>query len=141
MRYFAIVLLTSFLLLGGCSTVGGVVQDHPAAAQLTIQYATVKFIGDDVERAQRVQEVTKLVGTWVEADTEATVDALMSRVRENVREDRLDPADRILLDALLTRVADELLENVGEGVLAGDDLLVLSTVLTWVNEAAALSTP
>ena len=132
-KIYALVL--SMFLLSGCA----LIQDEDRRLQLTVQYTTMKVIenSDDIS-AQRVVENVRRVRGVLDVQSEVTVTRLMEEVRGNVRWDRLDAADQLLLSAVLEEVEKEMLDRVGEGVVEEEDKIVLRTLLDWVEGAARL---
>lgn len=68
-----------------------------------------------------------------------TLGALDRHVRDQIRWDRLDVADRLLLDALLIELRAELEARMGDGVLSPEHRTRIETVLDWVEQAVRLA--
>ena len=128
-------LLLSMFLLSGCA----LIQDEDRRLQLTVQYTTMKVIENSSDiSAERVVENVQRVRAVLDVQSEVTVTRLMEEVRGNVRWDRLDAADQLLLSAVLEEVEKEMMDRVGEGVVEEEDKIVLRTLLDWVEGAARL---
>lgn len=121
--------------LAGCS----LLQDRDARLQLAVSYATLKTIDRSSSiSAQDVIEGVARARAVVERDQDVTIGLLASQVRQTIRWDRLDAADRLLLDAVLLEAEAELARRIGEGVLSPDDRVAVLTLLDWISSAAAL---
>lgn len=130
------MLLGLVLLLSGCT----VLQSTPAAARVSIEYATMRLIERAEAPADRAIAVIQLVDSASRfLDTEeATVPDLASRILARIDMDGLTPSDRLLAAALVDAVSQELSARVGEGLIPGQQLLQVRAVLGWVADAAAL---
>lgn len=139
------LLYTFFLAitLSGCAVLGGAVdkaKENPRAAQLTVQYATVKVIENsgDITREdvlKRVSEARELV----EGGPEVTLQRLAEEVRNNINWERLDSADQLLLNAVLAEAEARLRERIGEGIIEAEDRVALLTLFDWIEQAAVLA--
>lgn len=122
------------MLLSGCA----MLQQSPTTAHLAVTVATMKVVeaGDNpVERAQRVIAVANEAKRLI--DNEAvTIDVLEEAIKNRLDQEPLAPSDRLLADALIITIADELRARVGMGLLDEQQRLTVSTVLGWVVRAA-----
>jgi hypothetical protein len=121
------------LLQNGCATI----EQSPMTAKLTVQQATLRVIGEDVERAERVIVLTGQISEYVEYE-EITVELIDSYLRAQIDWQKLSLADGQLLVMLLDELRLRLDERIGGGVLDPKDKVVINTVLDWVADAAAL---
>lgn len=133
----ALLALVGGLLLAGCSTF----TEHKAVTKLAVQYATIKVIEKNPDKAPRIVEIAQFVRTNAGSETAATVALLETAVRAQIDWTKLDPADTILVDTLIVTVRDELIARLGDGPLAGDQLLVVAEVAGWIQDAALLTAP
>lgn len=117
----------------GCASFG----ENTDSARLATQYATLKVIDGDVDRADRIEEIVARSLTVLDGGS-ITVAAVESAVRSSVDWSSLDAADTLLADALIVAVRDELNARVGSGVLDSDSAIQVRTVLEWVASAAAM---
>lgn len=129
-----IILLLGFLL-PACALLD-FVETNPATAQLTVQYATLKYIDGDQNRADRVLAVTERIRAHVDDDEVVTIAVLDDRLRSYINWGQLDEADTLLLNALLEQVKRELQERMGEGFVSEHDRVRLHRVIDWVETAA-----
>jgi hypothetical protein len=126
------------LLLTSCATL----KDNEVLAQAGVQYAAAKFVraaGDEsaqADRATRIRtisaELRKVVG-----EEAVSVPALQAAVQKYIPAD-LKPEDRILVNLLVAAVVQELEKRIGDQVLRPDQLLVVNSVLQWVDEGTQL---
>lgn len=122
------------LALPACQTV----EQHPGLAQLAVQYATVKIAQNNPDHVPRIVAIAGQVRAAAGGDSANTVDMLVALARTKIDFAQLDPADRLLVDALLAEVGAQLRERLGPGLLGPEQLLVVAQVAGWI-EAAALS--
>jgi hypothetical protein len=130
--------LPLLLILVSCATL----KDNELLAQAGVQYAAAKFVraaGDEpaqMKRAERIRtisaELRKVVG-----EEAVSVPALQAAVQKYIPED-LNPEDRVLVNLLVAAVVQELERRIGDQLLRPDQLLVVNSVLQWVDEGAQL---
>lgn len=121
------------LSLMGCSVLSTVSEDRN---QLAVQYATLKVMESDSVSGDRIAGLVADAREYVSAGESVAVSALASAARERLNESGLSPADKILIDAILTRAQARLEAEIGEGLLSEDQRLQLLTVLEWIESAA-----
>lgn len=120
----ATLALAAFLLWGCVS--------HP---QLPVQYATMKLIERGAVTPGEVQTRVNRVRHLV--DDGLTLTDLGERVRGVVGYTKLEPSDRLLVDAILGDVAHRL--DIGFGVPIDDQQReAIHEALDWIEQAAAL---
>lgn len=120
--------------LAGCSVLQSL---EPDTKQLAVQYATLKAVDGDPAKAARVVDLVREGRQYVTADASVSVAALYDGVRDRINWQSLDPADRILIEAILTRARDRLQDEIGVGLLDPDQRLQVLTVLDWIEAAAS----
>jgi hypothetical protein len=138
LRPYSLLLPLLLLTLTACATL----KDNELLAQAGVQYATAKFVrsaGDEAEqtaRAGRIRtisgELRKVVGTEA-----VSVPALQAAVQKYIPTD-LKPEDRVLVNLLVAAVVQELERRIGDQLLKPDQLLVVNSVLQWVDEGTQL---
>lgn len=130
-------LTPSLLALSAAAVIGcAFLNERPAAAQLTIQYATLKYIGDDQAKKDRVIEIAEAAKQL--SSTSATLAALEEAIRARIDWNSLDPADRLLADGLVNLVHAELAARFQQDVLDPEQVVALNQVLDWIIAAASL---
>lgn len=117
--------------LSGCKTTKG---DRDAIARIAVTYATLKVVDGDLERAAKIRQVATLARSAIEGDRAPTVAALIEIARKEIRWDKLDAADTVLVQLLLSEIERALLERLGEGELVEGGGLVVSKVLKWIED-------
>jgi len=141
MRKTIMAALLALTLCAGCSFV----EERESQAELVTKYATLKVIKGDPARADRVEDVASEVLRFVDNSTPSTVEALISFVRAEIRWDKLDEADALLVEALLIEVKyqlkalvcdDEANLNECEDFIPADLKITTQKIARWVVEAA-----
>lgn len=130
---WALILAAAFpmLLFSGCASI----MERESSARIAVTYATWKAIGDDDARGDRVIEIAGGAREALGREN-ASLALLDEYVRRQIDWDRLDRADRLLIDALLTELRAELEARIGGGLLDGESRLRLAKVLDWISAAA-----
>ena len=131
----ALILAGMLVGMAGCSLLE-VVEDSPMASYIVVQQSTLRFIGDDVERAERVMEIAEQVGEYTAGTV--TVALLIDYTRAQVRWDKMSLADAALLDSLLMQLSFSLEDKMGTGELSPEDLVNVQTVVGWIKSNAEL---
>lgn len=128
-------LCLAIALVTGCS----LLQDRDARLQLAVQYATLKTIDRSASSsAEDVLDGVARARAVVDRDEAVTIGLLADQVRATIRWERLDVADRLLLDAVLQEAEAELARRIGEGMLKPEDRVAVLTLLDWIAAAAAM---
>lgn len=130
---FALCLL-ALLPLGGCQTLA----ERESTARLSVQVATIKVIeqsadisgADVIHHAEAAREVLK---------GDVTLAHLVESVRGRIGWERLDAADRLLLDAVLLEAEARLQARIGDGLIAEDARVTVVTLLDWIVQAARMT--
>lgn len=135
LKCVAIIALTLCALaaIPGCA----IIEDNPNTARAAVYVGTLKYVGEDAERAQRVEKAALDILVTLSGST--TVAQLDNQLRQRIDWGGLDMADRILLDALLTELSDTIFASVGEGLLLTEDKVRIERVGEWVISAARLA--
>lgn len=135
MKSFLAVLFA--LALSGCSTITGLTDGIGNEAEIPTKYAVAKVIGSsDSITGEGVLDVTAKVRTYVESDGELLLDELMAQAEDAINFDKLDPADAMLVRALLEQIQYAIADDMPE--LAEDRKVRILTLLDWIDETAAL---
>ena len=123
------MILGSVMFLSGCSLLQ-YVEQSPLASQLAVQQATLRYINEDAEKAQRVITVAEQVEDQVSGVV--TIALLDNYLSAQIQWHKLSIADAVLLDALLVELANRLEEKMGEAELSPQDLANVQRVIGWV---------
>lgn len=149
MRNFLLVLVVA-LSITGCASMqqtGAALTTAPQSAKIVVQYATMKYIEKagtypaQQSRAMRVIDVASRAQIFVEAGTASTVPLLEQAVRDGIDWSRFTPADRLLVDNIITLVRQELEARIGATDAPIDDRqrIVIRELLGWVIAAANIA--
>ena len=133
-------LILAFLtvaFLSGCALLE-TVETSPTAAKLTVQQATIRVIGTDMDRAARVLEIAAQTRGMIEVDA-VTVSLVDEFIRVQVDWSKLDLPDAQLLAMLLDELRDRLAEKLGDGLISPEDKVSISKVIDWVEDSARLT--
>lgn len=125
-------LMAAFAILTGCATL----TDENSSAKLTTYYATLKVIDGDADKAARVRFIATEVQRYASGEEFLTVDLLVTAIKDQVRWDKLDAADELLVHALIDELRAALVRRFGADVLPEDLRLAVDTVATWVITAS-----
>lgn len=137
-------LVAVFLCLAGCATLTDGDRRNDLAAELAIKYATLKVIDNDSdpsERAGRIISIAEKTQSLVDRGLVSLIPEIEQVVKDQIDWGKLDAADTLLVDALLTAVRVELDSRVQGGALSGETALAVSRVLDSVIAAARLYVP
>lgn len=134
MKKALLILSLALISMGaGCASL----ENNPEIARLAVQAATLRVIGGDQERADRVEYIAKHAASVLGGER-VSVTFVETAVRSKIRWDELDPHNVLLAEALISSVRDELEARIGAGVLDQEKLVQVRVVLSWVADAAAL---
>lgn len=127
------------LLIAGCASVTRFVEESPTTARLAVQYATLKVIenSSDISASDVIRNVDRARALITNAGS-ITLAALSAEVRKGIRWDRLDTADALLLDAVLTEAEAQLWQRIGDGEMSAEAKTTISTLLDWIEQSAQL---
>lgn len=132
MRYILAIVLFFFV---GCASIN----TESASARLTVQYAVLKYIKEDTQKAERVVIHVDRAIALVEGNEVISVSDIVTKIRASINWKRLDPADLLLLDALLLQLEDSLKKRIGDGRINPEGRVELITVLGWIKNAALMA--
>ena len=135
MRLYVLPVVIALSLAAGCSFL----QEHESSAEFTTKSVTLKVIDGDASKAERVESIASDVQAYAGSEVHLTVDLLIRAIEERVDLDRLDPADRLLVEELIDSLRAELIRRLGPGVLPEDLRLAVDTVAGWVIDAARMT--
>jgi predicted negative regulator of RcsB-dependent stress response len=135
--FSAIFAISCAILFTSCSTIS----ERPVLAQVAVQYATIKVLQNNPDRAPRVIEIAQFIRANAGNEQAATVALLEAAVRSQIDFSKLDPADAMLVDILIATVREELVARLGDGVLSPEHVLLVAEVAGWIESAALLSAP
>lgn len=127
-------------MLAGCSTLTSWFgEDSGAGAKTAIQFATLKVIDEDPDRASRVVEIVGDVRSLVSDSATTSLDEIEARVREEIDWSRLDTAEQLVVGNLIDAVRAEITDRIDQGTLEPDERVAVGNVLDWIREAAVMA--
>jgi hypothetical protein len=131
-------------ILGMCSLFGcasmGTDEGQTAVARIGVQYATLKVINGDIDRAEAVLDVVNAAIALAEGGDLVPIDLLESQIRAVIPWDGLDDADKQLVNLLILQVRAELEVRVDDGLIDAEKVAQVLEVLKWVRDAAQTAT-
>lgn len=131
--FLILMLLPVFSMVSGCASFS-----QSDSAEVVVQYATIKFINKDADpitRAHKVIDIATEARTYFDSET-LPIAQVESLIREKIDWAKLDLADKILVDALIDKVMDEV---EGAGSIPEDKRVSGSKVLGWIIDGARLA--
>ena len=131
MKILAVCLL-SVMVLMACSTL----QSNDMRAQLAVTYAAEKIIRTEPARAVRVLDEVEKARAYLISDEPVTIAALDRSVKSRINWEKLDPADRVLINAVLIEARERLEFEIGSGVLDEAQRVKVGAVLDWIAATA-----
>lgn len=132
----ALFSLACLFVLSGCATIARQVEAHPGVSRLSVTIATLKYIGEDSARAERVAAVAQAVGAVATDAVVSTLDELEREARRQIDWQRLDAADTLLVNALIVAIRSELERRLGGADLPPGERPTVALVFQWVEDAA-----
>ena len=113
--------------------------------KLVVQVATLQYIGDDVEKAERVRGI---VGDLISLDLQgvtAPIPLMVELVEGEIDWNRLTPTEELIVRELIRTAEDALVRKLNsinpgltESELSEVARLDISKLLNWINDAALM---
>ncbi len=103
--------------------------------QRTVQYATIKFLAGDQEKATEAERIVKGIQRHVHQEAEITIYELETLAIESIPWDKLDKADQFVLIEMISDISAMLRERVGDGQLKEEDKVRVNDFLAWILQA------
>jgi lysyl-tRNA synthetase class I len=126
-----IALTLAFAFITGCSVLSTIAEDEN---KLAVQYATLKIIDGDTEKADQLKGWITEARNYVDGSAEVTVSYLADEARARISDKISDPADMLLAMAVLNEAERRIRERLGEGLLEQEQRVNLLTVFDWIEE-------
>ena len=126
-----IALTLAFAFITGCSVLSTIAEDEN---KLAVQYATLKVIDGDTEKADQLKGWVTEARNYVDGSAEVTVSYLADEARARISDKISDPADMLLAMAVLNEAERRIRERLGEGLLEQEQRVNLLTVFDWIEE-------
>lgn len=131
-----IALVCTFILMS-CASLS-TDRGQQAAARIGVQYATLKVIDGDADRATSVVEVVDRAIALAEGEP-VSLDDLEAQIRDAIPWNKLDDADTLLAELLILQIREELDVRVVDGLVDPERAAAAVEVLRWVRDAASLA--
>ncbi len=144
-----LLLLPSILVaaLGGCSflnSVGGYVNEHQLVIDIAVRRAIFRYVDageNEAERHRRaaaVVDVVRKVDRYLQGDPATGVDMLLLAVENEIRWEGLSLEDAATLREVVALIRANIQNQQTEGLLGGDTLVGLRSLLRTASNMAAL---
>jgi len=126
-------------LFSGCATIDNVIDNNEAVAATVIRYATVKAI-EGIKRLS-AEDVIGFCDSAerILSDNKLSLSDAIPLIDLQIRWERFDAADAILLRGLLDSVEAEIAKRVNKGILDGKSLTTISKIVGYVREGAIIA--
>ena len=134
-KLIALSAVSLSLLVGGCAFL----EERPQTISLVFQYATLKYIGNNVDKAQRVLDVATELQEVVDGNESVTAALIQASLMRAVKWDQMDAADRLLAQEFINYGVEEVNKLVNAGQIDGSSLTTVSRVIDGVIRAAGIA--
>jgi uncharacterized protein YceK len=135
--YRSFFLAFAVLFVAGCAAVTSFLESD--AARPVIRIGTVQWIGDDAERARRLDAGIAQLRATIDVNPEVTVLQIEQLATQIIiAADDMSPALRVSMLEFIAWLGDQLRGKVASDEIANETVLV-SKVLQWISEGVALS--
>ena len=124
------ICIAAAVAISGCSLLDTVVKDEN---KLAVQYATLKVIDGDMQKAEQLKGWITEARNYVDNGAEVTVSYLADEARARIRDKISDPADTLLVMAVLNEAERRIGKRLGEGPLEQEQRVKLLTVFDWIE--------
>lgn len=104
--------------------------------RIGIQYATLKYINNDIKKAERVQEIITWAYSEVDDNKFITLSVLDQEIRKRIQWEKLLPSEKFAAEEFLTFIKTYL-ENlyIDIGLDAEHFTVYVKEVLLWIDES------
>lgn len=142
-----IIAMLVCLLMTGCATTNKVIsymQSNPVVVNIATKQAVFRYINagesdsDKVARSERVQAVLNKVEYFLEGNPTASSQTLLLVVKANVDLDKLEPADRLLVEDIFTVIESNMIKYEESGLLSNDAVIRIRVLIRTLLKAAEL---
>lgn len=127
-----ILILVLMLMVSGCVSL--------PSDSFAVQYATIKLIEESEVKASSIMETTDRVREIVEEDGDLSMLSLASGFRESVDLSSLSASDRLLVNAVISRIQDTISKEVDsrESFFRTEQKITVLRLLDSIDEAAMI---
>lgn len=139
-RFLITFLAPVLLLLSGCATLTDGDKRNDFAANLAIQYGTLKVIDENANPYGAAQEIVKLankIEKFIDGGTSVTIALAVDELEKEIPWHTLDVADTLLVRNLLDILVIELEARINKGIIDQDTVVVVRQIIKVVRDTAA----
>ena len=129
-KYLSSVIVIFAMLFSGCAVLETIAKDEN---KLAVQYATLKVIDGDTQKAEQLKAWITEARNYVDTSAEVTVSYLADEARVRISGKITDPADTLLVMAVLNEAERRIGKRLGEGPLEQEQRVKLLTVFDWIE--------
>jgi hypothetical protein len=122
-------------MMQGCSATA---PTQEATLNLLVRQATVRALQNKPERAPRAKEIIGEARQLTTGEKDVTVALAVAAMRGVIEWDRLTPADRLLIEDIMTMIQIDLENHLGSGILNPEQKAFLDKLLQSAEQAASL---
>lgn len=133
-KYIAAAFL-SLSMLAGCSSLG---QGDSLLAEVAVRYATMKYLEEHPEKADRVVELAEQAKVLLDTDLVSLVD-IKQEIMKRVDFHEVGAADYVLISTLADLIATEVRVNLDGGYLTDDQKVKVNQILDYIIVAVSIT--
>ena len=130
-----LILLFIALVFTGCATF----QPSDPVFKLTVQYSVMRYVAESPERQTEAARIVSNIKGYIDTGATVTVEGLQELAVSWVPWERMHPADRILLMALLEHLSESFEMHIGTGTLKPEDMVKAKEFLRWIEQAIEMA--
>lgn len=128
--------------LSGCSFLQGGLSGDDARAELVLRAAVIsgtsRLIDGDAARRDEVLRIAGTISDYLEKNPEGRAADVGALLKNNIPWDKLTNEEKLLTSSLIIYVQEEVARQIEQGVVPGDILVYLETIVKWVTQTASV---
>ena len=128
--------------LSGCSFLQGGLSGDDARAELVLRAAVIsgtsRLIDGDAARRDEVLRIAGTISDYLEKNPEGRAADVGVLLKNNIPWDKLTNEEKLLTSSLIIYVQEEVARQIEQGVVPGDILVYLETIVKWVTQTASV---
>ena len=137
-KYYLSFILICLFLLTACS-LKEIRPEYRELGQTTVQYATLRYIDEDVKTADSVYEVTQYINEIAEKGSLVSLDVLENEIHRHIPWDSFSLQDQFLIEDLISHVVNHLKQLEVDFGYDPEELEFYALEITqWIEEAALM---
>lgn len=126
------------MFISGCGAITWL-QANSTPLEYALKLGVIELIEKGDISAQAVVDTTNTALSYMDKNPSSKATDIVAFVRGNIPWDKLSPAQVILVESVLTGVEVKIAADIERGIISETDYASVKEVITWINEAAALS--